>query len=252
MRRTASILLLSALGSSACGLRHAARYEGSEEPSLVRADELEEVVALPEGYDRLGRVSATCTRREREGAIEGEWLSDLDCSESRLRAVIREKAAHAGGELLVGLACRSSGQRSVTISCRADVARPSADTLASRVLARRESASPPEPAPSAAEAWRIRVHFTPNPGVPQRAATHADAVREVPYLPVSHVKLGDVITKCSEGCSVEAVRGGVLIAASRVGATDVVGVQCAARGDGWLCTGTAAAYEVEPEIERAY
>jgi hypothetical protein len=251
MRLFASIVL-AALATSSCGLRTAARYQGSEEPSLVRPDELQEVGALPDGYDRLGRVSASCTLRERDGAIEGEWLSDVDCSEARLQKVVREKAAQAGGELLVDLSCHARGKSSITVSCRADVARPSDERLAERVLARRAPSPPPEPEPSASEAWRIRVHFTPNPGVPQRASKTSDSVREVPNFPVSHVKLGDVITKCAQGCSFDAVRAGVLIAAARVGATDVVDVHCAARGDGWVCSGTAAAYEVEPEFERAY
>jgi hypothetical protein len=139
------------------------------------------------------------------------------------------------------------------VICRGDVARPDDDQLAERALARRAPSERPPPEPSAAEAWRIRVHFTPNPGVPARPPRRPDAVREVSNFPVSHVRLGDVMTKCAEGCSFDAVRDGVLIAAARVGATDVIDVHCAARGDGWVCSGTAATYEVEPKLDkRAY
>jgi hypothetical protein len=241
-------LLLPACG----GLRTAARYEGREAPSLVRPDELGLVSTLPDGYDRLGRISARCALDQGARAIEAEWLSDVDCSERRLVSAIREKAADAGAELLVGLRCFSRSNQS-HILCRADLARPNDEQLEQRVLALRTTPPPDEREPPASEAWRIRVHFTPNPGVPLRAARRSDLIREVPHFPVSHVRLGDVVTACERGCSFAAVRAAVLVAAARVGATDVVELRCAARGEGWVCSGTAAAYELEPELEsRAY
>jgi hypothetical protein len=231
----------------ACGaLRTAARYDGREAPSLVRPDELAVVSALPEGFDRLGEISARCTFDDRPRALDGEWLSDVDCSERRLVGAIREKAADAGAELLVGLRCFSRGSQ---ILCRADLGRPSDELLEQRVLAARSSPPPVEREPAASEAWRIRVHFTPNPGVPLRAARRSDPIRELPQFPVSHVRLGDVVTTCERGCSFEAVRAAVLVAAARVGATDLVELRCAAQGDGWVCSGTAAGYEIEPELE---
>jgi hypothetical protein len=40
-----------------------------------------------------------------------------------------------------------------------------------------------------------------------------------------------------------------MAAAGRFGASDVVDVRCVAKGKGFLCTATAAAYEVDPELD---
>jgi hypothetical protein len=253
MRCRKQVLFLSLLFAGCGGLRSAVRYQGSEEPSIVRPEELREVSSLPEDYDELGKISASCTLNRTPGAIDGEWLSDVDCSEQRLRRAIREKAADAGGELLVGLGCWSRGDADdseIDIVCRGEVARPSDELLERRSAQPRSAQSDVEREPQASEAWRIRVSFTPNPGVPARHARRADMVREVPNFPVSHVRLGDVVTDCERGCSFDAVRSGVLLAAAHVGATDVVSVSCSARGDGWVCSGTATAYEVEPELDK--
>jgi hypothetical protein len=244
-----AVVSLSVLVAACGGLRTAARYEGREAPSLVSPHELGLVSALPDGYDRLGRISARCTLDEGARAIDGEWLSDVDCSERRLVGAIREKAADAGAELLVGLRCFSRGSGRIDIVCRADLARPNDETLEQRVMAARRAPPLTEREPASAEAWRIKVHFTPNPGVVPRTARRADLIREVPHFPVSHVRLGDVVTVCERGCSLDAVRDAVLVAAARVGATDVVELHCAGQGDGWICAGTAAAYELEPELE---
>ena len=72
-------------------------------------------------------------------------------------------------------------------------------------------------------------------------------VRELSVLPPSHLLLGDVVARCRGGCAIENVRAGVRIAAGRMGATDVVDVRCIEKEAGYLCTGSAAAYEVDPE-----
>lgn len=251
--RTAFVMIVSACILSACGgPRSAVRYSGSEEPSIVSPEELGEASSLPDGYDRLGKISAECRYDKTPGALDGEWLSDVDCSVERLQRAIREKAADAGAELLVGLGCWSRGDEDddeLDVFCRAELARPSDELLERRALARNAPRPDVEPGPRASEAWRIRVSFTPAPGVAARTPRRGDLVREVPLFPVSHVRLGDVVTECASGCSLPAVRQGVLSAAARLGATDVVDVRCAARDDGWMCSGTAAAYEVDPEVD---
>lgn len=253
MQRWFGMVLVASVVGACGGLRSAVRYDGAEEPSIVRADELSEVGSVPEGYDRLGDISAECTLDRIPGAMEEEWLSDVDCSEQRLRRAIREKAADAGAELLVDLRCRTRGDaddEEVEIACRGELARPSDELLERRGLIRRPPARDVPTEPHASEAWRIRVSFTPNPGVPARPPRRPELVREVGNFPVSHVKLGDVVTDCERGCSFDGVRAGVLVAAARIGATDVVEVRCASRGDGWVCTGTAAAYEVDPALDK--
>ena len=66
-------------------------------------------------------------------------------------------------------------------------------------------------------------------------------------MPVSHIRLGDVVTRCEQGCSERATVAGLMTVAGRMGSTDVVDIRCASQSQGLVCTGTAAAYEVDPE-----
>ncbi len=245
-----SLVLVSACGS---GLRAAARFDRRPEASLVAPSQIGEVASLPTGYQGLGEVHARCTFYEGERPADGAWLSDVDCSERRLVDALQERAAEVGGELLVGRRCRSrvlhedeTSQR-LSVSCDATVARPGKSLLAERPLVRRSE--PTDGEPSASSAWRIRVKFAENPSAPARSPRAVEHVREISQLPVSHVRLGDIVTVCKAGCSEAAVRHGVLLAAGRFGATDAVDVRCAAKGEGFTCLGTAAAYEVDPEVE---
>jgi hypothetical protein len=168
-------------------------------------------------------------------------------------AGIRERAAEVGGELLVGRRCRShvvsrdGDALTLGVTCEADVARPREDALGRRPLV--GSVLGEADQPRASEAWRIRVRFSPSHEAPARAARRAQDVREIPYMPVSHVRLGDVVASCKHGCSEEGVRLGLLAAAGRFGASDVVDLRCVAKGRGWLCSGTAASYEVDPMLD---
>jgi hypothetical protein len=217
---------------------------------------------LPDGYDLIGRVSSRCLLRQGIRPIDEERLSDVDCSERRVAWALRERAAEVGGELLVGRACFSqpTTRQRVRLLCKADVARPSEETLAQRRFDGRPrvadgmslpGGTPTEierlDEPNASTAWRILVDFTPAPRAAERPPRRTDLVRELAVMPVSHRRLGDVITTCEAECSEHAVREGVRIAAGRMGATDVVDVRCARRSEGLFCAGTAAAYEVDPE-----
>ena len=128
---------------------------------------------MPRGFSLLGSVEAHCTLTEGARRLHGEWLSDVDCSVSRLVQAMKERAADVGGELLVGRVCTSqqlppgSARKRTRIDCSAEAARPDDDTLESRAPACGREAGPMTPA--AAEAWRIRVEFTPAPHMPSRA-----------------------------------------------------------------------------------
>jgi hypothetical protein len=254
MHSTRALLLIAslplALGCAAPGVQ----YRGRTAPSVAGPAELREVELLPEGYDRIGHVSARCRLVEGKRPPRGARLVDVDCGESRLMAGVRETAARSGGELLVGRRCSSRiaarDEVSVTldVSCQADVARPSDDSLGRRPLVSAVLAE--ADAPRASEAWNIRVDFSPSRGAPIRAARRAEDVREVADMPVSHVRLGDVVTHCKRECSEQGARLGLLAAAGRFGASDVVELRCVAKGHGWLCSGTAASYEADPSIDQ--
>lgn len=253
MRSLVALCLVLSVPACGSGLRDATRFDGHAETSLVAPSQIGEVSVLPTGYDRLGEVSARCVYHDGARPPEGALLSDVDCSESRLLAALKERAADVGGELLVGRRCRSrvlhedeESQR-LAVSCDAIVARPGDDLLAERPL-RRPAMAEVDDVPASA-AWRIRVKFAENPAVPARPPRALDYVREVGDVPVGRIALGDVVAVCRKGCSEAAVREGVLIAAGRFGATDVAGVRCAAKGEGYMCLGTAAAYEVDPDLE---
>jgi hypothetical protein len=64
---------------------------------------------------------------------------------------------------------------------------------------------------------------------------------------VNHVALGDLSTRCEAGCTRASARNGLRLAAARMGARTLVDVRCATRDRGWLCVGTAADYEVDPD-----
>ncbi len=60
--------------------------------------------------------------------LDDERLSDLDCSNERLLLALRESAASAGGELLVGAHCgwyrsRTDARDAIQLECEAEVAR---------------------------------------------------------------------------------------------------------------------------------
>src|SRR4029079_425936 len=98
---------------------------------------------------------------------------------------IRERAAEVGGEVLIGRRCRSRVTSSddlasqLSVTCQADVARPTDDSLGRRPLVTGVLADDPN-APRVAESWNIHVHFASAPNTAVRAPRRSDSVREVP------------------------------------------------------------------------
>jgi hypothetical protein len=97
--------------------------------------------------------------------------------------------------------------------------------------------------PEASLAFRISVRFEPAVAKFERPARQAADVHELPLLPLSHQALGDLAASCEDGCEERALRYGVLVAAGRLGAPDVVNVRCFHEGAGDACVGTLAAPE---------
>lgn len=255
MRYAALAVASAALIATGCGarLRAATTYSGSREPVLSEPDRIATLRALPSGYERLGRVSDTCTLRKGRRALHGAWLSDVDCSEARLIGALDERAARVGGELLVGLQCDSrplhaAAPRTIRAWCEASVARPSDATLSERGLTRPEVEELRANVPASA-GWRIRVDFLPHAGAPPRAPRRGDLVHEPPRLPAGHVVLGEVVARCRRGCSEDATRNAVRVTAGRMGATDAVAVHCDRHARGWRCAGQAATYAVPPALD---
>jgi hypothetical protein len=273
-----AVALAFASSTAGCGhasadpARFSGRYgTGTVDPALVR-----EVRNKPSAYVMLGRVAARCRADAGVRSIRDGWLADVDCSEELLAASLREKAASVGGDALVGRECTRDEYscddvwKSTLITCSAKVAssaglRPSAGArrpmayTATTVPApqpvgsRAADASLPAPPTSTLEygspsqAFRVKVSFSPAGSNGQRAPREPDRVNELAVLPPSRVVMGDIAARCRGECERAAVRYAVRAAAARVGATDVVGIACVSTKHGFLCTGTAARPEADPE-----
>lgn len=252
-----SLVLLAAASfvSLGCGsgLRQATQFEGEASPSLVEPEQIGEAPDTPTQHVSLGKVSAQCTLVEGVRRLEKEWLSDVDCSVSRLTRALQERAADVGGTLLTGRYCYSSvvsadeDERRTRVRCEAGVARPTKDALWAKNA--KLADTPPNPDPPASESWRIKVAYKPAYGVTPRPARRWDLVEEHVQRPISHVRLGDVVTRCERGCSRQAAHHGLLAAAGRMGAHAIVGTSCVKRRKGWLCTAEASGYEADPDLD---
>lgn len=234
----AALVLVSGCGVHA---RSAARYSGDVESALVYPADIQERPALPPGYYEIGQVDSRCTQvRTRE--IERAWLSDVDCTEDRLTLALKEQAADVGGFLLIGKRCYSLEEtQGVRVVCRAAVARPEAKT------APPEFTYLDEVEPRASQAWSIRVQYTPESDEVRPPRTPQN-VTEALNQPVSHILLGSVVTGCETGCTEDGARAGLFAVAGRMGAHSITNAECARRQKGWVCTGKATGFEVDPEL----
>jgi hypothetical protein len=238
-----------------------AHFEGSREPRRAEPEALIEVATRSSELEALGSVHASCTLQPGFRSLNGEALSDVDCSSERLVFALRESAASAGGEALVGLHCNSrtgsASHETRRVICSAEVARFSAGAIASqRPLAVPHWVPIGQPAPSASEvkridepdaalAFRITVDFKPGVQKFERSPRALHEVNELSLMPLADHPLGDLQARCAGGCDERALRRSVLIAAARLGAPDVVAVRCFDLGDGNSCIGTLAAPERE-------
>jgi hypothetical protein len=248
---------LAACSVSCAGRFDPAHFEGSREARRAEPEAIQELAARTDLLDILGRVHASCTARPGFRALTNDALSDVDCSGERLTWALRESAASAGGEALVGLHCgsRTSNRSSdaYLVECAADVARfQSAPFAGSAPLTPPSSVTAGVPAPSAGDvkridepeaslAFRVLVTFEPAVSAFSGPARPASDVQELALLPITDRPLGDLSARCDGGCDERALRYGVLIAAGRLGAPDVVGVRCFDTSSGQSCVGTLAA-----------
>lgn len=236
-----------------------ASFEGSREPRRAEPEAIALLAAHTNELEALGAVRASCTLEPGFHAIDDELLSDVDCSTERLLWALRESAASAGGQALVGARCNSrrlstTAREAYRLGCTARVARyRSASLSALRPLSAPRAKPQGSPAPSGSDvaridepdaslAFRISVHFEPSVPAFASVPRPSAAVRELSSMPISHQPLGDLMTTC-EQCDERALRYGVLVAAGRLGAPDVVGVRCFSSGDEQSCVGTLAAPE---------
>ena len=185
----ATLLVVSGCGA---GLRDGARFDGKARPALAAAAQVEETNAVPRGFSSLGSVEAHCTLTEGARRLHGEWLSDVDCSVSRLVQAMKERAADVGGELLVGRVCTSQqlppGLPASAPASTAARRRPAPTTTRWRAARLRAGVRPgPDAGRRRSLAHPRRVHTGAAHAQPR--AARADPVREVGLFPAGHVRL---------------------------------------------------------------
>lgn len=228
-RSIAAALLISSVLIVGCQARPGSvSFQGNPRRAIVDPEQMVELPALPRGAVRLGRVSAHCQQLEQWEAFEARPLLDVDCTEVRLRRMLREAGARNGGDLLAAVEC--AGHRSR--SCSAIVGRGA-------VL--RSERRPPTGRGDVrgAVAREVRVDFSPAVSGLRAEARDEESVRDAPLLPPSHRVIGSFSTFC-DVCSELETRDALRLAAASLGASDIVGVRCVPWESGFRCAGAAA------------
>jgi hypothetical protein len=231
MRQHRALGLIFAL--AACGRSRAVEFQGESGTRLVAPDAVVEASVMPRGAQRLGRLSARCRAVSAAEAFSERSLVDVDCSEQRLRRLLREAASEHGGDVLAELHCQTDS----SLSCSAH-------------LVRRAAQGEPRPLPGPAPRPDVRgelgsqvlVSYEPRFAWAPRAARPEHAVREHALLSPPQVAVGNLETHC-EDCSELAARDALRIAAGRVGASHVLGVRCLPTGPGQHCIAEIAVAE---------
>lgn len=211
--------LWSCLATVGCARTSAVVFQGHTGGRSVRAEQVLETSVMPRGASWLGRVAARCQPFEARESFEDRALFDLDCSEARLRSLLREGAAEAGGNVLSEVVCSSGSSR----ECRALVA-----TLP------HAAASMPMDASLRAAVGNARVAFLRDARAGHLEPRSPALVSEQPVPLPSHLPLGCVRVRCEE-CSELEVREALHVAAARLGAADLVGSHCRAFADHAEC-----------------
>ncbi|MFZ5889806.1 MAG: hypothetical protein ACOY0T_01950 [Myxococcota bacterium] len=231
MRRTSMAVGLCGVLALSCTRLRAVAFQGHSLDMPVRAGDVVETSVIPRGASWLGRVVARCHAFTPGEAFEDRALFDLDCTEARLRSLLRQGAAEAGGNVLSEVVCNSSSTR----ECRA---------LVSSLPRSELSHEPPTPTePELRESvGNARVAFVPSRTGAVGPARASALVSEQPYQLPSHRMLGCLKVRC-EGCSELEARDALRVAAARLGGSGLVSPHCASLPSGSECVAELAKNE---------
>lgn len=255
------LALLASLPAFAACAANGLSYSGATQRRVLDPARLGSGDEAPPGQHRLGRLSAKCTLADAEDGLDGVVLSDVACSTAFLQGALRERAANAGGTFLVDFRCEPAQQgleAGDSAACSAEVWGPRAPDGAAATAEQPVHVDPRGPAAPLApafgsvdEAWRVRVDYWAAPGQKTRAPLGPDRVGEIDFPRVGFVRLGDVRARADRSVSLGSLRGGLLAAAARVGATHVVDARCVTDGDTQFCVASVAAPEVDESMAEA-
>lgn len=242
------LLASSAAGFGCASSRQGVRFTGTAAPPIARAHEVKSVIVARD-TPKIGTLDARCFKRKEPGDIDGEWLSDVACSEQRLLVALRQKAADVGGTAIANPVCKTSyvdAARSA-IRCRADVARLRAEPTT------KKQDNAPGVTPSAAallddptprDSFFIKISYSPEGVYAPLKAKQTSEVWEQARLPVGKVVIGQVSVRCEQQCSAQALRASLRVVAAELGAELVVSAHCGREHETRVCMATLARPEV--------
>jgi hypothetical protein len=233
-RRSVSLLWVALAGCASAG-------------STLRPADIERSELVPAGFTRAGTASARCDPPPAWGEISGEPLTSFDCSFAVLEHALAVQAAEAGAGMLAGVRCdeQANGGK----SCSGTLARADEPGPVRRPSARAEPQADGARL-SFARRRDIDVDVEPLRSGYARRVRPAAEVGEARGLPVSHVELGSVRTRCdASDCEYDDLRLALRVAAGGLGVTDLVDVSCATLEGERQCLATLAASEADPETD---
>lgn len=193
-----------------CARTRAVVFQGHASDARVAAEQVIETSVMPRSATWLGRVAARCQPFEPKRSFEDRSLFDLDCSEARLRSLLREGAAEAGGNVISEVVCNSGSSR----ECRALVS----------TLPNARGSTPIQPELRAV-VGNARVAFLLEAPGARSVPGPSELVSEQPVPLPSHERLGCLRVHC-EDCSEFDARDALHVAAARLGAADLVSPRC--------------------------
>jgi hypothetical protein len=242
------------LSAFACG--GGVSYSGSSQPRVVDPVRLGTGDRAPAGHERLGHVSAECTRVDARDGLDGEELGDVGCSAALLLTFIRDRAASVGGAFLVGERCDTddASRRDGSLECDAEVWGPAPGVVAAPLEPLPPNVDPWGPAAplgvaygAVGDARHVLVDYWPAAGSQDRAPIPVEAVNEIDFPRVGTVVLGSVRATADGSRRMASVRGALRAAAARAGATSLVGVRCIDADGERTCVASLAAPEVDEQ-----
>jgi hypothetical protein len=239
-------VLVGSLSVFGCG-GGAVSYSGDSRPRQVEPYRVTAADRAPAGLERIGSLHAGCTRVDAREGLHDQRLSDVGCSPALVEAVLRDRAASAGGTALIELECDGDDH----VACSAEVWGPrEAKTAVTSEpppvnFDPRGAAAPLAPGyGSVAEAWDVRLDYDPAPGQAPREPVAPEQVAEIDFPRVGYVRLGDARAHGDARCATETLRGALRAVAARVGATSVVGIHCVELDGERSCAASLAALGV--------
>jgi hypothetical protein len=250
-------ILATSLAAQACAA-NGVSYSGESRPRVAHPLQLASGDRAASGEERLGRISAACTRVDVSEGLDSARSSDVSCSNAFLLAALRDRAAAAGGTTLVGTDCDREfdhGKPERHLACSAEAwgpsdpkRIPSAEPLPLNVDPRGPAAPLAPGYGAVADAWRVRIDYWPVKGAHALQSVAPSEVIEVDYPRVGHVPLGDVRARGDEKIAFDTLRSALRATAARLGATSIAGVRCVTGEGQHICVASVAAPEAPGDL----